>query len=284
MQFVSKKNRFLSSLNFFVFSNLFIAFCAVFMVCQTQKLLHLSHLPTVFLLFVFFATLSSYSLHWYLTEPAENSIRNVWNVENRKILRGLFCFSVVGGSVCFWFLRAFWVEILGIGFVTFLYTAPKIPVRPFTYLRGMAVGKTFYLAASWVFVTTILPIFIAQETWQIEYIWFVLNRLFLVFSVCLLFDFRDQTADRAAKIKSITVFLNPQKLSIVLSISLLCGVFSGLRLHEFGFSWLIFSILSIPFILLFFLFRYVIRERSDYLYFIILDGLMAISSILTLFL
>ena len=52
---------------FFIYSNLFIACCAVLMVYQTCQLLLHAAPDIYFTCFVFFATVCSYSFHWYLT-------------------------------------------------------------------------------------------------------------------------------------------------------------------------------------------------------------------------
>src|SRR5687768_9502117 len=75
-----------SVFDFFLFSSLFIAGCAVLMVYQTDDLLNLQYEKQPFYFFVFFSTICSYNFHWYLT-PATGTeyIRAHWTQEHRRL-------------------------------------------------------------------------------------------------------------------------------------------------------------------------------------------------------
>jgi hypothetical protein len=53
--------------DFFVFSSLYVAICAMLMIWQTSRLLLDMSPPGRLLGFVFFSTMCSYNFHWYLT-------------------------------------------------------------------------------------------------------------------------------------------------------------------------------------------------------------------------
>src|ERR1700741_4141472 len=113
---------------FFVYSNLFIAGCAVLMIYQTSHLL-LQQDPGYDLTgFVLFSTLCSYSFHWYLTSgsviPSE---RIEWLKKNKIIHVILFFAGLAGTLVFFYYLYSYWFWLSIAAFATFLYSAPKIP-------------------------------------------------------------------------------------------------------------------------------------------------------------
>ena len=122
------------------------------MVWQTNHLLLNDYSNNYFLFFVFFSTITSYSFHWYLTtESAIPSPRIEWGERNKTLHLVLFIIGIIGTGIFF------------------LYTAPKIPHPLFRSLRKIAVGKTLFLAMVWMFVTTILPIEIAEQPWKTEF-------------------------------------------------------------------------------------------------------------------
>jgi hypothetical protein len=157
--------------SFIIYSNLFIAGCAVLMANQTYRfLLHRS--PDWNLLaFIFFATICSYSFHWYLTSfSVIPSPRIKWTLQNKSIYLFLFFTGLVGAAIFFFLLRDGWFWLLLSAIITFLYSAPKIPHPYFRALRKVAIGKTIFLAMVWMYVTTILPIVISQHQWKQEFV------------------------------------------------------------------------------------------------------------------
>src|ERR1700751_2251823 len=150
-----------SVFRFFVYSNLFIAVCAVLMLDQTYYLL--IHLPLNRNLagFVFSATICSYSFHWYLTsESAVESPRILWLKKHRVYHFILFFIGLAGCVYFFFFLLShiFWLALSAV--ITFLYSAPKVPHPWFHALRRVAIGKTIFLSLVWTYVTVALPVII----------------------------------------------------------------------------------------------------------------------------
>ena len=167
--------------DFFVFSSLFIACCAVLMVYQTSLLFHLS-LPSTLHCFVFFGSVCSYNFHWYLTPPhfSEATHKIKWNLSNRSIHLLLFILGLIGAATTCFLLIEHWLWLGFTAFFTFMYSAPLI-THPFTiWLRKIAIGKTIFLALAWTHVTTLLALLIAGAKLQEEHIWFVVNRLVFV--------------------------------------------------------------------------------------------------------
>lgn len=269
---------------FFIYSNLFIALCAVLMVYQTCELL-LNHPPAAyFTFFVFFATICSYSFHWYLTpfEPPSSSPRVVWMEQNRHVHSILFFIGLAGAGFCFLYLLPFWPWLFLSALITFLYSAPKIPHPWFRLLRRVALGKTIFLALVWVHVTTVLPLLVSNAPWTPVFTLFVISRFFLVYAICILFDYRDRDYDRRMGIKSLITRLSERSITFLFTACLILFTLFTLDLLAFGQPVKTVYMLLIPGAITAGLYNYARKNFSDLLYYFVLDGLMALSAVLTL--
>ena len=273
----------MASFRFFVYSNLFIAICAVLMVSQSyQLLLHIFPDRNV-LGFVFFATICSYSFHWYLSsDSAAGSSRSVWQQRNYYIHILFFIIGATGSAIFFFILSKHWFWLLLSAVPTFLYTAPKIPHKYFRILRKIALGKTIFLSMVWMYVTTILPVVVNGTIWRTDISLFVISRFFLIYAICILFDRRDRKEDKAKGIRSLITYLNEKGIKTLFISSLIVFAVSTICLFFYQYSLLIIFLLLIPGIITAALYNYSMKNLSDVLYYFTLDGLMALSSLLTL--
>ncbi|MFC0773580.1 hypothetical protein [Terrimonas alba] len=267
----------------FIYSNLFIACCAVLMVFQTCELL-LNESPAIyFVLFVFFATITSYSFHWYLTPVLNTSpvAREKWLLANRNVHAALFIIGIAGSVITGIFLLDHWQWLLLSAFITFLYSAPKIPHPYFRILRKAALGKTIFLALVWMYVTTMLPLIISDHPWKTSFTLFSISRFFLIYAICILFDYRDRDYDRKVGIRSLITWLNDKGITLLFYGSLIVFAWSTVWMIHYGFSLLVVVLILVPGAITGLLFRHAKRNFSDLLYYFILDGLMALSALLT---
>jgi len=268
---------------FFVYSNLFIAGCAVAMVEQTYRLMLDRPVNIHFLFFVLFSTLCSYSFHWYLTANSVlPSPRIRWIEKNRYIHVAFFITGLTGAGIFFFFLLPHWHWLLLSALVTFLYSAPKIPHPFFRALRKIALGKTIFLALVWMNVTTLLPLLIAGEPWRTDFTLFTMGRFFLIYAICILFDYRDRQDDKTAGIRSLITYLDERGILYLFSFSLLVFAVTTACLYLYDYPVAIIIILLIPGIITAGLYNYARRNFSDLLYYFILDGLMAFSALIML--
>jgi 4-hydroxybenzoate polyprenyltransferase len=272
--------------HFFVFSNLFIACCAVLMAYQTSLLVIGVSAGFQFLGFVFFATLSSYSFHWYLTPDIEDidSDRLRWLMRNRRVHLVLLTLSVAGVAYFGYFLLPHWKNLAVVAIATFLYSAPKIPHPLFRVLRKVALGKTIFLAFVWMYVTSVLPIKVSTSYWYPDFTLFAISRFFLIYGICILFDYRDRDYDRSIGIRSLITWLSEKWILYLYVFSLLVFAVTSLLLLKFGWNYQTVGLLIIPGLILTFIYKYAITHFSDILFYFYLDGLMALSALLTTFL
>ncbi len=273
-----------NTFRFFIYSNLFIALCAVVMVYQTYELLlHTS--PGIYLIaFIFFATICSYSFHWYLT-PSDiqiTSARTEWLSRYKNIHLVLFFIGLAGVAVSGFLLIDHWHWLLVSALVTFFYSAPKIPHPYFNALRKAALAKTIFLAFVWMWVTTILPLMISDQPWRTDFSLFSIGRFFLIYAICILFDYRDREYDKSVGIRSLITWLSDKNITRLFILSLLLfALFTG-WLFLYGYSYPVIIFLLIPGVITAGLYRYAQKNFSDMLYYFVLDGLMALSSLFTL--
>jgi len=269
--------------HFFLFTSLFISGCALLMVDQTNHLLQLHYEVPEYLLFVFIATLCSYNFHWYLTPDMPSETRRIgWTRRNRKLHLALFIIGCIGSAWYFFYFIEHWFWLLGSVVLTFLYSAPKLNF--FQYLRKVAVGKTIFLAFVWMYVTTFLPIAIDNEHWGLPATLLCIHRFFLIYAICIIFDYRDRQWDREQGIRSMITHFSEKGVNTIFVVSLLLFAAATAWFSYLQTGWLSFVILLLPGIITALLYPYAKKSFSDYLFYFVLDGLMMLSALLMLFL
>ena len=259
-----------------IFSNFYIALAAV-MMCYTSQRLFGLFFDKKLAVFVFFATLCSYSLHWFLTSNELKTPRMTWTNNNRNLLKLLFLVGAAGTSISFFYLFSLWKIILPLALLTFFYTAPKIPFRFFYFLKGFAAAKTFYLAIVWFCVTVVLPFEDAKIIWTNELFLFATNRFLLIVTVCILFDYRDRDEDFG--IKNFITYFDEKKLNIAFYFNTFCFAFTCFLLKN-TFSYFETFALVLPFFVLASTFFISKKTKNEYWFYVVLDGVMMLSGII----
>ncbi|MHA4807756.1 UbiA family prenyltransferase [Flavitalea flava] len=194
----------------------------------------------------------------------------------------LYLAGGVGSAIYFFSLSAHWPALCFGAFVTFLYSAPKLPYPVFKNLKKIAVGKTLFLAFVWMYVTTILPVLVADAPWNAGAMLFASSRFFLIYAICILFDYRDRDDDKTEGIRSLITYLDEKGVDrlFVLCLTLFFLSTAGLIIWNYPLFTII--LLLVPGIILAILYPKAKHNFSDYLYYVILDGLMMFSGLLML--
>jgi 4-hydroxybenzoate polyprenyltransferase len=271
-----------NAFHFFVYSNIFIALCACLMAYQASIMILFRIPDFAIIAFIFFSTLCSYSFHWFLTPNLDlPSSRLHWLKSHRSVHTILFVISFLGVGFYGLLLIEHWKWLMMVGFITFLYTAPKIPHPLFRALRKVALGKTVFLAFVWTYVTTMLPLQLNDHPWVYGEDLFACSRFFLIYAICILFDYRDREYDKSIGIRSLITFLNDRGITILFYASLLLfGVFTCMAAIQHHYPSTFTAIMLAPGIITAGLYRYALRNTSDILFYFVLDGLMALSSLM----
>lgn len=250
------------------------------MIWQTNELLHLHYNQQSFYLFVFFSTICSYNFHWYLTPGSYSSSERIrWGDRHRTLMLFLCGIGVIGSLWYFWQLREHWFVLSGSAFLTFLYSAPKVPHKAFRWLSRIAIGKTLFLTFVWTYVTTPLPALVAGQPFNAPAILLTIHRFALIYAICILFDYRDIESDRKEGIRSLITALDPKNLDRLYFLSLLVAAIAAFLMKPY-ISWPALISLIIPVIATALITRKAQRTKSDYLFYFVLDGFMALSAAL----
>ena len=251
------------------------------MVWQTNRLLDLQPLPD-YLWFVFFSTICSYNFHWWLTPRHQSpASRLEWIPAYRHFQLVLMTVSGIAAAIFFFRLWQFVHWIVPGVLLTFLYSAPKLPVKASSVLKRIAIGKTIYLSFVWTYVTTVLPLLIDGHYWEWSDLLFVFTRFFLIYAICIVFDFRDREQDKKEGIRSMITHFNERRIDLIFYLSLSI-FFATALLLLYDFAILTVSIIVLPGILMAIIYPYSKKSTSDYLYFFVLDGLMMLSALVML--
>lgn len=134
----------------------------------------------------------------------------------------------------------------------------------------------------WTFVTTVLPIVVSRLDWQPAFFIYCISRFFLIYAICILFDYRDRQDDKAAGIRSFITYLGEKGITILFIASLLVYGILTLCLLQYGYSMTGVALLLVPGIITALLYNYARKHFYDMFYYGVLDGLMAISAVLML--
>lgn len=268
-------------LDFFLFTSLFVSCCAVIMVYQTYSLIIGRPVDPWFIAFVFFSTVCSYNFHWALTPNSiAPSQRLQWDEKHKSYHLLLSIAGLTGAAISFLFIKKHWFFIGVAAVLTFLYSAPKISFAPFQWLKKIAIGKTIFLAMAWTYVTAVLPILIEGSVATDKAIIFCTGQFFLIYAICILFDFRDRDYDKREGIRSMITYFNERGIDILFAISIIAFFVSCILLNQTGMQWINIGLLLIPALLLITIYKHSKRNFSDYLYYFVLDGLMMFSGLL----
>ena len=203
--------------DFFLYSHLFIAICAI-SICFSTQLFHADHIDfTVKEVFVFFATISLYSLHRIV--GIDKILRHVGAGRFQKIrpLKSvLWIIVITGGAISTYiYFFAFDRELQYFLILpTILSLAYVIPFWKGQRMRDIAYIKVFIIAFVWSLVTTVIPLWsIELENTSMNLI--IVERFLFILAITIPFDVRDLQIDRQQGVKTLPSAMGVGKVKIV---------------------------------------------------------------------
>ena len=273
----------LSVLDFLLFSNLFIAICAVAQCLVTYHLLGVS--PDKYILaFTFFATLGLYNFSMLLAKPRNPQqspyLRVKWIFSHHRLiisitLISIFCLIPLG----LWYLS---IEsqflMVFTGLIAVGYNVPFLTLNQQKIgLRNIPGIKLFLIAMIWSVSCVLLPIVELEKSQQIhvssaETLLLVAKRFLFIAAITVPFDIRDLFQDKLYALKTIPVMLGEKKAYLFCQL-LLAGYFVLLLLSRQA-SYLDVIALTITLILAGWLIFKSNIKKNEYYYFLYLDGTM----------
>ncbi len=147
-------------------------------------------------------------------------------------------------------------------------------------MRRLAFGKTFFLAATWTYVTVVLPLFLSDAAWTPGFSIYAAGRFFFIYALSTLFDYRDRADDLEKGVRSMATLLPEKKIQTIFLLFLSVYFLFTLLLFNTGFTFSEILPLFIPGLLLLALAEPSKKNHSDLLYYLVLDGLMALPALL----
>jgi 4-hydroxybenzoate polyprenyltransferase len=278
------KKALFASLDFLLFSNIFIAICAVSQGLVTYYLLN--HNPDKYvLMFLFCSTLVIYNLSMLLAKPVDpqkSPFKRVkWIFSHHRLIISItlvatLCVIPLG----IWYLSIQAKLLMGfIGIIALAYNFPFLKLNEKRIgLRNLPGIKLFLIAFVWSMSCVLLPIVELENAANpisvslAQTLLLVAKRFLFICAITIPFDIRDLFQDKLYELKTIPVMLGEKKAWIFCQALLfLCLILLvlfaknisydviGLALTIFLTGWLIFKSNL---------------KKNEYYYFFFLDGTM----------
>lgn len=175
-----------------MFSNLFIGLVAVLMAWETS-FLFVQPISSKFYLFLFSLTTGVYAVYSILDTRALifpfQSERSNWNYTHRiwLFVVAAACFTIIFCLFTYFFSLWFWFLPSAVGTVFYFTRTSSKWQRTISW----PYAKTTLLSFVWVYATFLIPHGVAGEIIQIRTIYLGMISWMPIFSICLLFDLRD---------------------------------------------------------------------------------------------
>jgi 4-hydroxybenzoate polyprenyltransferase len=271
---------FKASLDFLLFSNIFIALCSVAQALVTYQLLGVK--PQKYILaLLFFSTVAQYNFSILLIKPKnpQNSpFRRVkWIFSHYRLMISLTIISVLSLIPLFLFLSlSSQILLFFLGILSIAYGLPIFTFHEKKFgLRNIPGVKLFLISTVWSLGTVLLPILELDSTNIFHLpnsttIILIAKRFLFIAAITIPFDIRDLFQDRSVALKTIPVMLGEKKAylfcqGLLVAYLILLFLFRetfdknfvALALTIFLSGWLIFKSNL---------------KRNEYYYFLFLDG------------
>lgn len=288
---------------FLVYTNLFIAACALALTYETFVLLQLPDSINWYLFLLFLCTLFVYSLHYFVkTKKAASDSRLLWCRRNKRLLFLTIITSalLIAGGVIVHFNAIFKIDDrLNYPNIVWFFLVPLValgyshPLTPWNKkgLRQTGWFKLLSLSLTWSFTTTLLPVLMllpdfSESFSKPQLIILFLHRFVFIASLSVLFNVNDYEEDKADGVKTIAVLLGPERtlrqgkrLTLLLNLAM-----AILLLYTFPLRHMSFYIaILIPAGLLYYFYDRFIPAKEEAFFVLRHDGLMIVKALLLIF-
>jgi len=277
------KRTILSTLDFLLFSNVFIALCAVAQGLVTYHLLQTRPDPYI-LAFLFFATIGLYNFSMLLSKPTnpENSpyLRVRWIFAHHRLIISITMISILCLiPLSLWYLSIeSKVLMIFTGLLAVGYNVPFLTLNQQKIgLRNIPGIKLFLIALVWSVSCVLLPIVELERSYQInvssaETLLLVAKRFLFIAAITVPFDIRDLFQDKLYALKTIPVMLGEKKAYIFCQFLLLGYLALLLLFRQATYADVIATTLTLG-LTGWLIFKSNI-QKNEYYYFFFLDGTM----------
>jgi 4-hydroxybenzoate polyprenyltransferase len=279
-------------LDFVLFSNLFMALCAVAQALLTIKLIggqpvqSLQHL----LALLFTSTLVTYNISIFLSKPKEpqkSEFKRVrWFFAHNRLMISITIISTLTLIPLFWML-GYESKLLMVflGFISIGYSLPLFTIEDKKFgLRNIPGLKSLMITLVWVLSCVLLPIFEAQrlhlaDTSLHDTAILLSKRFLFVFALTIPFDIRDLFHDRNLGLKTIPVMIGEKKAYLFCQLLLIGYVILLFTFKNNGLNADFFA-LTLSVIVTGWLIFKSEWEKEEYYYFLFMDGVLILQYLL----
>lgn len=275
--------------NYLVNSKLYIAFAALSLTIATQIQLGGSPQFHPYLFIVFFATFLEYNLTRFivlvlyqmpLVHPSDQ-----WVNKHRYLFYTTFLIAVVGLVISL--LNAKQVvqlSLIPITAITILYTLPFLKLKQLNLnLRKVPFLKIFLIMMVWAFSTIMLPIIQMEHwvDWKATCL-LLLERLFFIGALAILFDLRDVALDHKMGLKTIPIILGEKKSILLSNGLLLLFLIDSLIYYWYSSTLFLMPAAFISFFIVLYLINYFKLKMNPHYHAIYLDGAILLHGLIIL--
>ena len=278
-----------SVLDFLLFSNLFIAICAV---AQGLITYHLLKVPAdkYVLAFIFFATIGLYNFSMLLSKPKKPEespyIRVRWIFAHHRMIISITLISLL----CLIPLGLLYLSIeskvlmLFTGIIAVGYNIPFLTLNnQHIGLRNIPGIKLFLIAMVWSVSCVLLPVVELQHSFKVnispsDTLLLVVKRFLFIAAITVPFDIRDLFQDKLYSLKTIPVMLGEKKAYIFCQFLLLGYLLLLILFRQANYLDISAVFLNLA-VTGWLIFKSNIR-KNEYYYFFYLDGTMLLQYLL----
>ena len=285
------KKAFQQIFDFILFSNVFMALCAVAQGLVTFYLIAAKPVfPVLGLLFT--STLGVYNFSILITKPANPAAspykRVQWFFAHFRLMVTITIVCLLS-LVPLFILMSFESRILlaFLGLISFCYSIPLFTIGTQKFgLRNIPGLKPFLITLVWTLSTVLLPILEAQRFHLTEISLhdmtiLIAKRFLFIAALTVPFDIRDLFQDRQSGLKTVPVVWGEKKAYLVCQV-LLAGYIVLLFVYRnTGFS-VNFLALTLSAMLTGWLIFRSKQEKNEYYYFFFMDGVLILQYLLLL--
>jgi hypothetical protein len=265
-----------------LYSNFFIAVCAVAMTLQTQFLLQgfIELSPIVVLIFC--ATLAVYALHRLIgLAKAKDFLGEGRYFIANKFKSHILVYAIIGMLVGVYYIfqisALLQIAIILPAFFSLGYVLPVFGKEKKMRLRDYSGLKIFLIAVIWAYVTVLLPA-LEIGVCNAQVGWMLLERGLFIFAMALPFDIRDLKIDGHNTVQTIPAWIGiPKTIQLA---GCLLGLFALIAF--FTYSIMVFLALLMSAISTFYLIYLSPKQGHDYFFAALMDGTMIIQFVLVL--
>lgn len=276
-------------LDFFLFSNLFIAVCAMAQGLITYHLLKIP--PDKYVLaFVFFATIGLYNFSMLLAKPRkpeDSPYKRVrWIFSHHRMIISITLIAILCLIPLFLLYLSIESKLLMLftGLVAVGYNIPFLTLNNQNIgLRNIPGIKLFLIAMVWAVSCVLLPIMELQHSHQLsispgDTLLLVFKRFLFIAAITVPFDIRDLFQDKLYELKTIPVMLGEKRAYLFCQFLLLGYLLLLLLFRQATYPDIAAVVLNLA-VTGWLIFKSNIK-KNEYYYFLFLDGTMLLQYLL----